>query len=268
MKGVHIALLMVAVLASACQAGVAVVGGLSRASTASPGEDLEHEIVLRNTGDFDMVIRLYPADYLFFADGRSIYGEPGSVERSNAHWFTLSSEWVTVPARSEATVYYRGRIPSGEALTGTYWSMLMVEPMGPAGAEELRDQEGRPGISVSTQVRYAVQIITDIGSTGRPDLRFLDRKLLTDNGTVMLQVDVENAGDRWVYPITWLEIYDDTGAFIGRVESIQKRIFPGCSVRHEFDLSGVSGGKYTALVIIDNTDEHVFGAQYKLEIES
>lgn len=262
-----LAILMI-LTAGTADAGLAVVGGLSQIAAGQPGQEIEHEIVLRNSDDTDVLVRIYPTDYAFFADGRSVYGEPGTMKRSNARWFTLSAEWITVPARSEAAVYYRGRLPAGEALSGTYWSILMVEPLGPPETQEVRDQMGRPGIAVSTQVRYGVQIITDVGDTGAPDLRFLDRRLLGDNGNTVLQLDVENAGDKWVYPYTWVELYDETGGFVGRFEGSQKRIFPGCSVRHKFDLSEVAGGKYTALVIIDNKDEFVFGAQYSLDIES
>jgi hypothetical protein len=267
LKNVLIAAVLITLAGGAADAGLAVVGGLSRIASAEPGEELEHEILLRNSEDTDILVRIYPTDYIFFADGRSVYGEPGTMERSNAGWFTLSTEWITVPARGEAAVYYRGRLPAGEALSGTYWSLLMVEPLGPPGARDIPDQHGRPSISLATQIRYGVQIITDVGETGTPDLRFLDRRLISGNGHNVLQLDVENAGDKWVYPITWVEVYDEAGCFVGRFESTQKRIFPGCSVRHEFDLSEVAEGKYTALVIIDNSDEHVFGAQYRLELE-
>jgi len=267
-RRIWITALVLVLMAGAAHAGLAVVGGLSRITSGEPGQEIEYEIVLRNSEDTDIVARIYPTDYVFFADGRSEYGEPGTMERSNAGWFKLSAEWITLPARSEAAVYYRGRLPAGEALSGTYWSMLMVEPLGPPDPKEVRDQQGRPGMSVATQVRYGIQIITDVGQTGAPDLRFLDRRLIGENGSRVLQLDVENAGDRWVHPMTWIELYDETGGFVGRFESSQKRIFPGCSVRHEFDLSEVADGKYTALVIIDNTDEYVFGAQYNLELES
>ena len=268
MRSIFVMALALVLLASAARAGLGVAGGLTRVSRAAPGDEVEHEVVLRNSEDEDVVVRVYPTDYVFFADGRSEYREPGTGERSNAAWFTLSAEHITVPARSEASIYYRGRLPAGEALSGTYWSLLMVEPVGAPDVQDVSDQRGRPGISVATQVRYGVQIITDVGDTGEPDLRFLDRRLLADDGSRVLQLDVENAGTRWVYPLTWVELYDQAGGFVGRFESAQKRIFPGCSVRHEFDLSDVASGKYTALVIIDNTDEHVFGAQYSLELES
>jgi hypothetical protein len=268
LRSVWIAAAALLVIANTSAAGLAIVGGLSRVVNCVPGQEVEHEIVLRNSDDEDVLVRLYPTDYTFFADGRSIYGEPGSAERSNAKWFELSAEWITVPARSEASVYYRGRVPAGESLHGTYWSVLMVEPLGPPQAGQLTDQKGRRGMSVATQVRYGIQIITDIGDQAAPDLRFLRKRLLARGGRRLLQLDVENSGDRWVYPLTWVEIYSETGDFVGRFESSQKRIFPGCSVRHEFDLSEIAQGRYTALVIIDNTDEYVFGAQYDLEIDS
>jgi len=43
------------------------------------------------------------------------------------------------------------------------------------------------------------------------------------------------------------------------------RIYPGTSVRHKIDLSSLPGGKYMALVVADNGDEYIFGAQYTLE---
>ena len=266
MRRMCIAAMVLILAGGACQAGVAVIGGLSRVSNGLPGDEIEHEIVLRNNEDIDMLVHVYPTDYVFFADGRSVYGEPGTMERSNAGWFALSTEWINVPAQSEITVYYRGRLPAGESLSGTYWSMLMVEPQAPAAVQAISDQRGKPGVSVSTEIRYGVQIITQVGESGAPDLRFIDRRLFGDGGRRMLQLDVENAGTKWVYPITWVELYDEQGSLVGRFESSQKRIFPGCSVRHEFDLSEVAEGKYTALVIIDNTDEYVFGAQYSLEM--
>ena len=65
----------------------------------------------------------------------------------------------------------------------------------------------------------------------------------------------------------WAEIYDRDGIRVGRFESGPKRIFPNCSVRHQLDITGVPKGYYTALLIVDNGDHRVFGANYELQIE-
>ena len=50
-----------------------------------------------------------------------------------------------------------------------------------------------------------------------------------------------------------------------RFETDRKRLYPGTSVRYSVDLTEVASGSYQALVVVDNGDEHVFGAQYGLE---
>jgi hypothetical protein len=80
-------------------------------------------------------------------------------------------------------------------------------------------------------------------------------------------MDIDNIGEMWLSPPLWVEIYDSHGAKVGRFESSKKRIYPGCSVRHKVDLTDVPRGKYQALVVADNGDEHVFGAKYDFGIE-
>ena len=82
----------------------------------------------------------------------------------------------------------------------------------------------------------------------------------------LLQIDLENTGEFLVRPSVWAEIYDSAGELTGRRTSDPLRIYPGCSVRHKFDLE-LSPGTYQALVVIDNGDGEVWGTQYDLEID-
>lgn len=115
-------------------------------------------------------------------------------------------------------------------------------------------------------VRYAIQLVTHMGETGSREIRFADRALvLGEDGTRRLHVDVENTGERSLRPYLWVELHDSTGGRLGRFESDRKRLYPGTSVRYMIDLSGAPSGSYQALVVVDNGDEHVFGAEYGLE---
>jgi hypothetical protein len=69
-------------------------------------------------------------------------------------------------------------------------------------------------------------------------------------------------------PFLTLELYDEQGLAAGTFEGGRWRIYPGTSVRYAVDLSKVDKGKYSALILVDNKDENVFGAQYSLEIDS
>ena len=267
MKKLLYFLLLSFVLTDSCFAGVSVLGGLTQEKILQPGEKFEGQITLQNTGEDAWLVEVYKKDYLFYADGTNIYGEPGSADRSNAGWLSVSPNRLTIPPNEKASVYYRIQVPENPDLSGTYWSMVMIEPASKTGRENIQDKDGKIKVGVQTVVRYGIQIVTNIGDSGSRKISFLDKKMIKQDEKRILQLDVENTGDRWLSPFVWVELYDGYGNRIGRFESLKKRIYPECSVRHEVDLSQVPQGNYKALVVVDNGDEHVFGAQYDLGIE-
>lgn len=263
-------------------AGVLVMGELTRERTLQPGETFEGTINLKNTGETSCRVDVYQADYLFYADGSNIYGEPGSAVRSNANWLSVAPNRLSIPPNEMASVYYTVRVPQIQELAsaynnfqvlespdliGTYWSMVMVEPMPQTGPESIEDETRNAKMGIQTKIRYGIQMVTNIGDTGARRIKFSDKKLINQDGQIFLQMDIENIGERWLSPTVWVEIYDNHGAKVGRFESSKKRIYPGCSVRHKVDLTNVPKGKYKALVVADNGDEYVFGAKYDFGIE-
>ena len=249
-----------------CSAGISVIGGLTREKTVKPGEKVEGIILLKNSGEGLSEVKVYKTDYLFSADGKNIYGEPGSIPRSNSRWITLSPNRLTLNPGETVSVHYTVQVPDIPDMTGTYWSMIMVEPI-PETSPLIRGEKGKARVGVQTIIRYGIQIVTDMSNTGTRKVRFLDKKLISEKGNRILQIDIENTGERWLSPLVWIELYNIEGINLGRFESGRMRVYPGCSVRHKVDLTNVPKGMYKSLVIADNGDEYIFGAQYDLEIK-
>jgi hypothetical protein len=259
------AALVVALLAAACHAGI-VVDGLVRERVAEPGETYTGIITIRNAEVEPRAARLYQKDYLFYSDGSNIYGEPGTDERSNASWMSLSGNYVEVPGESSVAVRYTVSVPPDKSLRGSYWSLLMIEELPTADADAASDNASEQRSSVMQVLRYGVQMVTHIGGTGQTVVKFADRTLVqTEDGTRMLLVDVENTGERSLRPNLWVELYDSSGIRQGRFESEKRRLYPGTSVKFAVDLTAAPEGSYQALVVVDNGDEHVFGAQYGMD---
>lgn len=267
MKKFSLCISLLVVLAGPLKADVTVLGGLTHEITAEPGDRTEGAIELANNGDEIVYVDIYQTDYLFFADGRTIYGDPGGDLRSNASWISYGTTRVAIPAGGTVAVSYEMAVPDSIQLSGSYWSVVMIEPVADASASVSRGKTGEASVGVRTIVRYAVQIITNIGDTGNSSIEVTDKKLVTENGMTVLRMDFENNGERWLSPSVWADLYGSDGTYVGRFESGRKRVFPGCSVRHHLDLTGVAGGNYTALMIVDNGDDHVFGANYELRLE-
>jgi hypothetical protein len=248
-----------------CYAGVQVVGGLTRENTVKPGDSLTGDIILFNTGNEPEEVKIYKTDYFFRADGSTKYSIPGSEARSNSSWITLSPSRVTIPPREKMTVHYEIHVPNASNLTGTYWSLLMVEPKLNAMPEGLNNSTGS-GVGIKTLVRYAIQMVSNVSDTGLRNIRFLSKKVLKQDGKKILQIDIENSGERGLTPDLWAELYDEKGNLVKRVDSGKKRIYPGTSVRYCIDLSGIPLGNYKTVIVADNGDDHIFGAQYDLTL--
>lgn len=245
---------------------VSVVGGLVQEFTLEPGGRAEGNIELRNNTDQPQEVRVYLNDYMFWARGEVAFGEPGSTPRSNARWITLAPQQLTLPPKGIDSVYYVIQVPPDENLKGTYWSVLMVEPVARQLVEPPAEGSDQVRMGLAVVLRYAVQMAVHIGQTGERSLRFAEKRLVGKEGKQILELDVENTGERKLRPVVWAELFDAGGRSLGRFEGGRWGIYPGCSVRCRIDLSQVPAGKYRALVVADNGDEYVFGAQYELEL--
>jgi len=249
-----------------CFAGINIRGSLTQEKAAKPGETYRGIIVIQNSGKAPSEAKIYQTDYLFFCDGRNFYSDPGKSPRSNAGWITLKTRRMTLPPGQAAEIPFTAKIPEDASLSGTYWSMIMVEELSRPEPNSDKEKEGDVQVGVKTVLRYGVQVVTHIENSGLRKLKFSKTELKRENNKVILQLDIENTGERWLRPSLSAELFDNKGKLVGRFMGGNFRVYPATSVRMKIELSGVPKGTYKAMVIADNRDDHVFGAQYTLTI--
>lgn len=262
-----VALVLYLSVAPPVAASVAVVGALSRRMDLTPGQEVQGRVIVRNQSDKAQTVRAYLRDYQRSFDGTTSYDEAGEQDRSNSSWVHIMPREQTIPARGTASFNYIVRVPDEPGLNGTYWSMLMVEPVAASVLEPPPEvQEGQVRIGIGTVVRTGIHLITQITGTGRADLSFLDRALERENGRPVLRLDMENTGERHLRMAVWAELFDEEGFSIGRFDAPRQGLFPGNSARVQVPLSGVPPGTYQALVVADDGGDNVFGARYEIVI--
>jgi hypothetical protein len=251
---------------SASQAGLSVIGNLARTATIQPGGAFEGVILVRNAGPQPAEARVSQSDYLSRCDGTNEFGEPGQGPRSNANWITLSPSRLKLAPGETQPVRYKGRAPADAKLRGSYWSMIIVEPNAPPAITP----DGKPdtvAVGLQTTVRFAVQVVTEIGKTGTRSLQVLQKCLLKSDGKRLFQLDIGNDGERMLIPAISVELFDQKGASFGRFEAGRARIYPGGSARAKVDLTDIPCGKYIAMALLDSGDAQVMGAQYELDLQ-
>jgi len=248
------------------QANIGILNGLTHEHIVHHGQIVEGVIVLKNSSDQPEEARLYLQDFSFNYEGKKEYTEPGTISRSNTSWIQFSPSLVTVPPQETMDVKYTIQVPETEEMTGTYWSILMVEGVPQLTAQASAENRKDIQFGIKQLLRYGIQLVTHIEDSGTRNIKFLNTELVqTENGQ-QLNIDVENTGERWLRPNLVVELYDEMGSQAGKVDGGKWRIYPGTSVRFTADLTAIASGKYIALVIVDNHDDHVFGAQFNLDL--
>lgn len=252
-------------LGPAAQARVNVQSSLSESFVLTPGQTVQGKLILGNEDAAPAKARLYLTDYFFQAGGEVKFGTPGGLPRSNAPWVSLPGEVVTVPPGGQLEVPYTIKVPGTLPLPGSYWSVLMVEPL--EEDDPLAGARAQPGLSIRQVVRYGVQLITELGGGGRSSVAF-DRPDLRrgDDGRFGLAVNLVNDGERAVRPKVYAEVYGADGALLGRVDGADTRLYPGTSTRQQFAFPTLPGGHYQVVVMADGGGQDVFAVRYNFDV--
>lgn len=243
-----------------------IVGDMTHQFTLEPGARIKGEIQIENQGDESGEVKIYLADYFFSSDGRNLFQKPGTVERSNAPWFSVSPSQSVIQPKGTLNVNYTIAVPADPKLKGTYWSVIIVEPV-PKALVTPPTSKDDVNMQVITIIRHAVQMITNIGKGGDAKIAFKDRVLVKEDGKRILKLDLENTGEKLLSPHVWAELFDAKGQPTGQIDGSQRRIYPGCSVQFQMDMTRIPAGSYKAVVVADNGDENVFGANYTLDLK-
>ena len=258
-------LAMVLMVGGAAQgtAQVLVRSSLSQDDEVSPGTTYERAIELYNSDDSTRTAEVSLRDYTFTYEGTTNYAEPGTLERSNAPWINYGGSTVTLPPGEEVELTYQVDVPEtvdGEPPSGTYWSMLLIEPLNQQTASA--DQ----GLAVQQVRRYGIQVATHIGSTGTPEVEILSTDLRRQEDQTALTLAVQNTGTRSARPSAQLELYDEAGTLVTKEQTSPKRVYPGTSARYQIDLSDVSSGTYQALLVLQMEEADPIGRQFTVNL--
>jgi hypothetical protein len=244
-----------------------VVGQLLKEHEVQPGATTMGVLTVTNTSPKPQEAKLYLTDYAITSDGKTLYGDPGSTPRSNALWIALGPSRIVVPPNQTVEIPYAVRVPVGQHLSGTYWSMLMIEGLPPGSEESGMPAAGpRATVGLSVSFRTAVQIATHIDSGAIRDAKFDTPRVSNEPGTTALQFELRNTGNRGFSPDFRLELYADDGSHVKTLTARRGLCYPGMSLRQRFDLGRLPAGKYRAIVTADAGGDAVFGAQYTFKL--
>lgn len=252
----------------AVSAQISVPGSLLLERHSGQGESYGGVIPVRNSSGEPQEVRIYQHDYLPQSDGTSLYEEPGSSPRSNARWIAIGSRIVVPPGRA-VDVPFNVIVPPGLPVTGTYWSIVMIEAVPPGSPESSRPaagpQERRVGLT--TRFRTGVQIVTHVGGQVHRDARFGAPGVQSFGDTSrVLHFDLHNTGELGYTPALTLQLYTEAGDHVSTLKASRGMTYPGLAIRQRFELGRLPRGRYHAIVSADLGEDTVIGARYTFSL--
>ena len=245
------------------QGKILILNGLTHEYQALQGETRDGIIELKNISEKEQSVQIYQKDYWYSYTGESKHDNPGTTERSNAKWMTINPTFITLKPNETSVVDYKIKVPENDSLIGTYWSVIMVEGITPPDTGK-----ADTGVKINTVVRYAVQIITNIGDTGERNMQFINFNLARQDSVTALQVAFQNTGERILRPELGIKVFDPNGESMGVFKADRRKIYPGTSALVELDLSSLPIGKYSGVLIADCDEDYAFGTNLNLEIKN
>lgn len=256
----QVILLFFIALSIRLSASILIMNGLTHVHATAKGSQINGKVVVKNESAKEARVLVYKQD-LVSSCGKSIeYTDINKHSRSLGNWLKTNIDEKLLAPNEEYTIQYTINIPQEDLEKGTYWSVLMIE-----GANPVKE-ENKAGMQINSKVRYAVQILADIGGFESPKLGFEDVQYdAKANSDKVVKVKLKNEGVFSAKTKISLEVYSDKGDKIKTFEGLSKRIYPNLCNEFEIILTDLPKGKYEGVLIADNGKD-MFGSNITLDV--
>lgn len=246
-------------------AGIVVLNGLTHSYKVENGKVYKGKIEIENTGSKPQNVKLFLQDFTYQADGSINYKTLRTNKRTNGDWIKLNTNLILLKGKEKTEVFYEITVPDHLVNPGSYWSVIIVEPV-----DEIKPSDDKAGVNISSIVRYAIQVITDYETErAKPELKFENVKVEKEDGKQTVKIDITNNGNLYCKPTASIEIYNrKTGERIGSYSSITMGLLPQTSKSFHIDISKVPADQYKAVVIATDEEENAFALNVELEVKN
>ena len=133
-------------------------------------------------------------------------------------------------------------------------------------AEPINEQTNQM-FQVGSKIRYAVQLIAEIGNYESPKLQFENVEYKKgENTSNYIQVKLRNTGAYSAQTHLMLEVYDSLGTKLKVFHGTNRRIYPNLCNVFDLEIKGLPKGAYDGVIIADNGKD-LFGSNVSINIE-
>ncbi len=232
-----------------------------------PGEKYTGSIQISNDSEEIAYLKISLGDWRQVGENEQ-YLEVGGVEHSISQWMQISPFHLAIRSGDWGNVHYEIKVPDNPKLSGSYWGIIFVE-------EEKRQStvpaanKSKSNLGINIVFRHGIKIYTTFPDTDKSKAEFVAAETVpTDNGGLDFVATLENQGNTYLRPFVWLELRDESGATVQKVNHHRQTVLPGIKRNYKFALHelDMKPGRYTALIIADYNAPLLIAAQAEIDV--
>jgi hypothetical protein len=223
-------------------------------------------VLVRNSGDRALTLKLYLADSRFEPDGKENDLPPGTLERSCAPWTTVESELVELQPGEMRRVSLDLAPPTD--VRGSYWAKLYVEEI--STPEPNRHELKGRTYQIYTLQRIGVRIFESVLGTEEPSAVVNRVKVDTSGEALTVTLSVLNTGNALLKCQGKIELRNSRGEVLETLQPGAKGkffVFPGAQrelpVRSALQLPADS---YSVLAVVDYGGESLVAGEESFRV--
>jgi hypothetical protein len=225
------------------------------------GNVIVGKVKLKNDGDKPEKVLIYQQELVLVCGKEQDFSDVKANSHSLSEWMRTNVDEKVLSAGEEYDMIYTITIPANSA-HGSYWNVIMIE-----GADPVVTSNDNMGLQINSKVRYAVQVIADIGEFESPTLTYTAVKIKNNaEGKRVVDVLLKNEGEFSVKAKVLLEVYSEKGEKIKVLTGTTRRIYPKQCNNFEIEIASIAKGKYDGVVVADNGSD-LFGSNVVLVVE-
>lgn len=238
--------------------GVMVTNGLTHVHNVIKGGEVNGRISLKNDEKGIARVLIYRQDLTSECGKPFDYVESSITKFSLGQWLSTNVEEKILSPNEEYEVLYTIKMPPNGVEDRSYWQVIMIE-----GADVLKEEPIK-SFAINSKVRYAIQVIANVGGSKSPDLVF-ENVEFQKKASSAIDVVLKNTGLYTAIVKVTIELYDEQGKKVKTLVGLSRRVYPSYCNTFEIDVADLPKGKYVGLIVADNGTD-MFGSNLTLEI--
>lgn len=210
--------------------------------TLNQGETRVSKVDVKNESDKPITLKIYPVDATTTKDGSFAPMSEDSIKKGIGAWVVLPISELSLNPKEIKTVDFTINVPLNAEV---------CDHMGAIIVQAKDTTTVKAGTSMQVVNRLGARIYITVSGNKKEKLEIGTFDKTVSNGKVTFQLTLINKGNTRILPKGKIEINDESGMLVDKIELVQREIFPGDTIVLPIKWEKTLDGNFNVLATVE-----------------